>query len=310
MLGAWTSLEPDVLKPSLFACLLGLAAGGSLAEPAPLNPVLFAFPGAGIAPSSARSAGLALADRWLGDQPFDNPAASPGRQALVSPVLQRVSRQDLRAANRHFDEQTGFFDAGGAWASVPVGRLSLGLYAFQPVRRLEDNAFERGERGAPVEPAVIQTRATSREVRTGLAASLGLGWRHLGSLRRESGVPRDRERGRANPAAVAGPRRNERRRRELVPRRRVPRRARSLGGALRRGRGAPERGPRVERRPGGARIRLEARGHEPRPGSDAAEHRTRQQPDLVRRPSRGVGRLRVLMAGGERGGKAREGKGV
>ena len=170
-----------MLKPSLFACLLGLAAGGSLAEPAPLNPVLFAFPGAGIAPSSARSAGLALADRWLGDQPFDNPAASPGRQALVSPVLQRVSRQDLRAANRHFDEQTGFFDAGGAWASVPVGRLSLGLYAFQPVRRLEDNAFERGERGAPVEPAVIQTRATSREVRTGLAASLGLGWIRVGA---------------------------------------------------------------------------------------------------------------------------------
>ena len=168
-------------KPFLLACVLGLAAGRSLAEPAPLNPVLFAFPGAGTAPSSARSAALALADRWLGDQPFDNPAASPGRWAMVSPVLQRVSRQDLRAANRHFDEQTGFFDAGGAWASMPLGRLSLGLYAFQPVRRLEDNAFERGERAGPVEPAVFQTRATSREIRTGLAASLGLGWVRVGA---------------------------------------------------------------------------------------------------------------------------------
>jgi hypothetical protein len=63
-----------------WVCAVALALamtphGASAATPAPLDPRLFAFPGAFPNPASARSAGLALADRWLGDDPYDNPAA-------------------------------------------------------------------------------------------------------------------------------------------------------------------------------------------------------------------------------------------
>ena len=63
---------------------------------------------------------------------------------VASGVLQRMSRQDLRADNRQFDEQGAFIDFGGGWLSVPVGGLGLVAYAYQPVLRLEDNAYSRG----------------------------------------------------------------------------------------------------------------------------------------------------------------------
>ena len=156
-------------------CMAYAPASALAAPPSPLNDVLWAFPGAGAAPGSAMSAAFALSDRWLGAQPFDNPAALPRRGVVASGVLQRLSRQDLRAQNRQFDEQGAFIDFGGGWLSVPVGGLGLVAYAYQPVLRLESNAFARGEVGGPVQPAIIASNGTSRELRAGLAVSRSWG---------------------------------------------------------------------------------------------------------------------------------------
>jgi len=139
--------------------------------PSPLNSELWSFPGSGTAPGSAMSAGFALSDRWLGEAPFDNPAALPSRGVVASGVLQRMSRQDLRADNRQFDETGAFIDFGGGWLSLPVGGVALAVYAHQPVLRLEDNAFARGELGGPVQPAIVASNGTSREMRAGVAVS-------------------------------------------------------------------------------------------------------------------------------------------
>src|SRR6266508_5954036 len=92
-------------------------AGGSLAPAAaaPLDPELFAFPGSPVSPGSAAAAATALATRWLGEQPFDNPALEARRGVELSPAVLHVSRQDLRAANRNFDETTAFVDGAGGW---------------------------------------------------------------------------------------------------------------------------------------------------------------------------------------------------
>src|SRR2546426_11760406 len=97
-------------------CLVAGVPATSWAQPPdPINSTLVGFPGAASGPWSAASAGLALADRWLGDEPIGNPAAALPRAVSVSPLLLRSSRQDLRADNRRLDEQAAFFDAAGGW---------------------------------------------------------------------------------------------------------------------------------------------------------------------------------------------------
>jgi hypothetical protein len=156
----------------LLAALPALPAAAD--PPTPLGSAEFAFPGSITAPASARSAGLALADRWLGEDAFSNPAVTPGFRVGVSPAMRRVNRQDLRAENRNYDETAAYFDGAGVTMGLPAwGRFGAALYAFQPVLRMEQSAFSRG-RGTPDPanpPAVIQTHASARELRAGLALS-------------------------------------------------------------------------------------------------------------------------------------------
>lgn len=165
----------------LTPCLAGRAAAN---PPAPLASSQFTFPGAAINPSTGGSAGLALADRWLGDDPFGNPAANPGRGVSLSGVMLHVSRQDLRAANRNYDETPAFFDGAGFSVALPTrGPLAFSLYAFQPVLDKEANAFSRGtgtpDPGNP--PASIEGNASARELRAGGGASYGIGAVRLGA---------------------------------------------------------------------------------------------------------------------------------
>jgi hypothetical protein len=167
--------------------LAGLAVANppraAASPPSPLSPAQFAFPGWLETPITARSAGLALADRWLANEPFANPAIVPGLRLTASPALLRVSRQDLRAHNRGFDETAGHFDVAGASLTLPSGeRLGIALYAFQPVLRFEDNAYSRGL-GTPDPanpPALIQSHASARELRAGLALSGGTSRARIG----------------------------------------------------------------------------------------------------------------------------------
>lgn len=164
------------------ACvLLGVAwaASPALAQPpSPIQSMLFAFPGHVVSPATGRSASLALGDRWLGDDPFANPAAVAPRTITLSPALVRVSRQDLRAGNRNYDETPAFIDGAGFSAGMTWGELGLSLFAYQPVLRLEDNAFELGP-GSP-QPAVITSHSELREARAGLTASRPFGPLRLG----------------------------------------------------------------------------------------------------------------------------------
>lgn len=176
---------PPRLRTLLSALAVVLSAFPALASPpSPLDPSLFAFPGSSIGPASAASAGLALADRWLGEEPFSNPAVAPGLRVTVSPAMQRVSRQDLRADNRNYDETVAFFDGAGVAVGLPGGgRFGFALYAFQPVLRLEDQAYSRGRRTPDPNdpPAVIQTHASARESRAGLAVSSRVGPGRIGA---------------------------------------------------------------------------------------------------------------------------------
>ncbi len=162
----------------------------SLARPAAADPPAlidssqFSFPGLSTNPASGTSAGLALADRWLGDEPFGNPAANPGRGVSLSGLMLHMSRQDLRAANRNFDETPAFFDGAGLAVGLPTrGPFGFSLYAFQPVLDKEANAFTRGK-GTPDPgnpPATIEATASSRELRAGGGASYGIGPARIGA---------------------------------------------------------------------------------------------------------------------------------
>jgi len=145
------------------------AASATLVPDTTLAPELFAFPGATTAPPSGASAGFALADLWLGDEPFGNPASSPPRTAMLAPTFLRVSRQDLRAHTSTFEENSGFFDAAGGRVSWPVRSVGITLYAWQPVIRREEEAYTGTFRGRA---GVYRTSSTSRETRAGLAVSL------------------------------------------------------------------------------------------------------------------------------------------
>lgn len=157
-------------RMSFLAALLALTAARPTAaqSPSPIDPLLHSFPGSVTGTTSAASAGLGLADRWLGEEPFANPAIASSRAVSVSPLLQRVSRQDLRADNREFDDAV-HFDVSSGWAAFAVRGVALSVYAWQPVLRHEDVAFIRGEEGTP--PAVVACASTQREIRAGLGVS-------------------------------------------------------------------------------------------------------------------------------------------
>jgi len=160
----------------LLALALAVTPAGAMP---PIDPVLFAFPGAVQAPADAIDAGTALATLWLGERPMANPAFDAKRGVELSPALVRMSRQDLRAGNRNFDEQSAFIDAAGGWIGTRFGNVMAFAYASQPVLRLEDNAFTRGRIPDPaIPPATIQSRSTTRELRAGAGLSWGRGsWR-------------------------------------------------------------------------------------------------------------------------------------
>ena len=158
------------------AAVLAFAVPSARAQtpPPPLGNPTFGFPIPGdyVTPSSAASAGLALADRWLGKSVYENPAAIVPRGVEVSPVYQRTSRQDLSSQNRDFNQTFGYLDLVGASLSLPVGKWGLVLYGWQPVLRLEEQTYTEGPQLAPAE---VHQFDTQREMRGGVAISRGFG---------------------------------------------------------------------------------------------------------------------------------------
>jgi hypothetical protein len=163
---------------STLALLFVTAASAFAEPPSPIIPSLFAFPGQVLNPASARSAGLALSDHWLGDEPYLNPAAQSRREVVVTPELVRMSRQDLRAGNRNYDETPAFIDGAAGAISIPWGGTSFSLYGHQAGLRLEDNAFSVGPSGSI--PAVITSHSEMREIHVGLQGSRPVGPVRLG----------------------------------------------------------------------------------------------------------------------------------
>jgi hypothetical protein len=157
------------------AFTFALAVAPAPTRSATPDPALFAFPGSSAGPATAVTAGAALADRWLGDEPFDNPAFSARRGLELSPALFHPSRQDLRAANRNYAETSVYLDGAGGWIALPLGRATLFAYGSQPVLRQDDNAFTRGV--LPVDPvnppARLETQSEARERRVGGGLSWG-----------------------------------------------------------------------------------------------------------------------------------------
>jgi len=160
------------LVPGWIAVALALAAPAFAdAPPPPLGSEVFSFPGSVASPGSAASAGVAQADSWLGDEPFDNPAVGTSRAVSISPLLYHVSRQDLRGLFRSYSEQSAFFDGAGGWVRAGFGSLGVFLYGYQPVLRLEENAYLTGPLSAS--PAPVENSASAREVRAGGGVSWG-----------------------------------------------------------------------------------------------------------------------------------------
>ena len=180
--GAALALAIGVALLLLIAALgLLFTATPSLAqEPSPIDRHLWAFPSGAAAPPDAFSASFALADRWLGESPFENPAAFAGRGMQASGALLRTSRQDLAAQNRNFDESDLYIDFGSAWLSLPFAGWGLSAYAHQPVLRLEENAFTQGTLGTQLPPGSIQSSGSTREIHAGVALSRGLGLMRIG----------------------------------------------------------------------------------------------------------------------------------
>jgi len=142
--------------------------------PPPLGIPTFGFPIPGdyVTPSTAASAGLALADRWLGKSVYENPAAIVPGGVEVSPVFQRTSRQDISSVNRDFTQTAGYIDLAGFSLSVPTGKWGLVLYGWQPVLRLEEQSYTAGPLVAPAE---VRQLDTQREMRGGVAVSRTFG---------------------------------------------------------------------------------------------------------------------------------------
>jgi hypothetical protein len=164
---------------------LACATQAKAAPPPPLDGDLFSFPGVTVVPASAASAATALAGRWLGDEPHDNPAVAPGFRVTASPLIQRLNRQDLASRNRNFTEAGPALDGAGlAVVSPPVGRLTFSLHVSQPVLRFEEAAYTAGlatpgSVGTP--PASVRTFASVRETRAGGGVSARLGPLRIGA---------------------------------------------------------------------------------------------------------------------------------
>src|SRR6185369_16871340 len=112
-------IGPGALILPLLTVLSTAAAAQTL--PPPLSSPDYHFPGAVASPGSAASAGVGMADAWLGDEPFENPALTAKNRASFSPLLYHMSRQDLRGISRGYSEQSAFFDGAGAWVGVHRG---------------------------------------------------------------------------------------------------------------------------------------------------------------------------------------------
>lgn len=165
------------------ACLLAAIALVAPAVRAQVPPVMlnpdfgYPFPGDFTSPANAASAGVALADRWLGISAYENPAANVPRGIEVSPMFQRVNRQDMAAQNRDYDQVVGYPAFGGARLSVPVAGWGLTAYAWQPVLRLEEYSFSAGPLATP---AFVRLLTAQQELRAGLAVSRAFGNIRLG----------------------------------------------------------------------------------------------------------------------------------
>jgi hypothetical protein len=168
------------------------------ANPALIGNPLFAFPGGYLNPAVAVSAGRAMADPWLGESPYWNPAAPVEFLGELSLQGSHIERQDIRANNREVDETFAFFSGGGAAIGAPLTKwLGVWLYASRPEARFEENAFRAGTSTDPsVVPAVIQSRTESRESRGGVGVSTKFGAFRLGAAveatKRKRRVPVDR----------------------------------------------------------------------------------------------------------------------
>jgi len=169
-------LAPAAALAAAFA--LATAPARASAPPPLSNPVFgFPLPGDYAAAVNARSAGLSFSDRWLGTSAYENPAAKLPVAFEVSPLFLRTSRQDLSSQNRDFDQTRGFVDLAGAELSFQARKLGLALYAWQPVLRLEEQAYSAGPL---VAPAAVQQQDHQREVRAGGAISSGFGGLRVG----------------------------------------------------------------------------------------------------------------------------------
>lgn len=167
-----------------------LAAPTQAAPPPPLTPAgRFTFPAAATSPGDAVSAGLARSDRWVGITPFDNPAIAMARGVVVSPLALHGNRQDLSAANREFEQTFVLFDFAGVSLTVPIRAASVSLYAWQPVIRREEVAFNLGNGVILGPPARLALDGEARESVAGLSVSLGHGdwrWGLAGEWRRRA----------------------------------------------------------------------------------------------------------------------------
>lgn len=162
-------LHPTRVATLTLAALV-LASLAHAAAPPPLSNPAYGFPLPGDFPAaaSAASAGLSLADRWLGESPYENPAADVKSGLEVSPLFQRVSRQDLTSRNRDVDQTVGYPDLAGGSIGLPWKGLGITLYAWQPVLRLEEQVYSSGPLATP---AQVRQLASQRELRAGLALS-------------------------------------------------------------------------------------------------------------------------------------------
>jgi hypothetical protein len=170
------------IQPCAAACVAALLLASSTARaqaPAALGNSNFGFPVPGDHPAAANaaSAGVALADRWLGTTGFENPATALPQGVEVSPVFQRVSRQDLSSQNRDYDQVVGYPDLAGARVSFPAGAWGFTLYAWQPVLRLEELSFSAGPLASP---AFLRLLTSQREIRAGGAVSRAVGAGRVG----------------------------------------------------------------------------------------------------------------------------------
>lgn len=170
------------LRPWLALPFLMLASTAAAQPPALIGSPLYAFPGGFLNPVTTVSAGRALADAWLGESPYGNPAAPIASVAEIHAQMSHVSRQDLRAANRNYDETWGFFSGGGIAGGIRVSdRLGVWGYASRPESRIEENAFTAGTAADPsIQPAIIQSKGEANESRAGAGLTTQLGALRIG----------------------------------------------------------------------------------------------------------------------------------